>query len=252
MKLLLSPCLRQFFMFFVPITLMTATPLPIQHEFTISSGLSFNRFLDRRFDENGNEKKVFQRYKSCAPFTQWRLFSRLANGVHSDFKFSTSYDVEPFATNTFNNGAETNSAHASTLELKIALLHRPDPRKEFFIGGGIGAGDFQLHTDTLPPLNYATDYIHCYLPFVRAQNTYKLGGCKAQWEMELSRIDVIYFQGIGYEATHHLWFYESPHQDQGFFLSFSYWDLHIPLLIIQPHVNDSVTSFKVGWEVNFH
>lgn len=235
----------------LPMSFIFATIIPSDYEFTITSGLSFNQFLDRRIDSQGNDVKVFQRYNSCAPFTQWRIFNHISPQVFADFKIATSYDIDPYATNVLNDGAEVDPAHASIIDFKMAALYRPDMRTPFLIGLGIGAGNFGLHTDSLPG-DYAINYIHCYLPFIRAQHTYELAGYQAQWELEISRIDVILFQGYGFEATHHLWFYQTPEQDQGFFISTSYWDLRIPLLIFQPNVNDSLRSLKFGWEVNFH
>lgn len=220
-------------------------------ELMITSGMSMNKFLDRRLDSNGQEIKVFQKYKSFAPFTQIRYAGSWAESIKSDFKLSTSYDLDKYATNTLNNGAETDIAHATVIDLKYCLLYKPEPKKDLLIGVGVGAGNFGLHTDTLP-FDYAINYIHAYLPFVRVQNTYQLAGYKAQWELEVSRSDSYFFQGYGYDFTHHLWLYQTPQQEQGFFISLSYWDILIPMLIIQPNVTDSHTSFKCGWEVNFH
>jgi hypothetical protein len=238
-------------MLLVPASSLLGLNLLSESELRISSGLSFNEFAERKVASNGTEIRVFQRYKSFAPFTQWQLTSRLAPRVQSDFKIVSSYDLEPYATNTLNDGNEVSGAHAMVVDLKYAVLYQPDPKKNFMLGIGVGAGNFGLQTDKAP-IDPTTHYLHAYLPSLRAQNSYKLMGYQAQWEAELSRIDLYYFNGIGFELTHHLNVYETPHQSQGFFISFSQWSFTIPLLITHPNVKDTLRSLKFGWEVSFH
>lgn len=242
--------LRYFLALFMPLSL-AAGSLLTPNEIIATSGVSFNLFLDRELDSGGQSTRVFQRYKATAPFTQWRFIHHWHDHIHTDFQLSSSYDIDPYATNTINNGAETLIAHSAIVDANISLLYRTAPGKDFFIGFGIGAGDFALHTDSLPG-DYATHYLHGYLPFLRCQNTYQAWGYKAQWEGEIGRTDAYYFSGSFFDFKHHLWLIETPTQDQGLFLSFSYWDLTIPGFFFPSNNNDSFRSIKAGWEVNFH
>lgn len=238
-----------------PIVLSETKPVAQSSSFSllpddvkVSAGLSANMFLDRTFNTDLSEKRVFQRYKSVAPFMEWRFGKNWSPDWQTDLSIYNSYDLDPYATNTLNDGTETNIAHAWVTDVKFCLSHRVE--QNLYIGLGLGAGCFGLHTDTLPG-DYAIPYAHAYLPFIRVHNSYKLGSFDAQWEAEVSRSDSYYFTGYGFDFKNHLWFKKTEKQQQGILLGFSYWDINIPEILSHRDINDSLRTLKIGWEVHF-